>query len=463
MKLTFYGAARQVTGSMHVIETAGRRVLLDCGMQQGHRAEAAERNAHLPFDPRTITAALLSHAHIDHSGDLPVLVRAGFRGDVYCTPATRDLANLMLRDSAHIQEQDAAYLNQKASRRDLPPVEPLYTIQDAERALKHLVGYAYDRSFDLDGIGRASFLDAGHILGSAITLLELVEGNQTLRLGYTGDLGRKEGLILPDPDIIRSLDYLIIESTYGDREHESIAESTQMLARVVRETTGRGGKVVIPAFAVERTQEVLYALHLEMEAGDLPRVPVFVDSPLAIDATDVYRLHLEALREPLRQDLLAREDPFGFGRLHYTRTVEESKAINAIQGPAIIISANGMAEAGRVLHHIKHTIEDERNTILFVGYQAQDTLGRRLVDGARQARIFGDVYPVRAQIETVRGFSAHADRSELLEWAASAKENLKGVFVVHGEEQAALSMADALRALGPFNVTVPRLNQTIEL
>ncbi len=463
MKLTFYGAAREVTGSMHLIETAGRRILLDCGMHQGHRAEAAERNAHLPFDPGTIVTALLSHAHIDHSGDLPVLVKSGFQGDVYCTPPTRDLVNLMLRDSAHIQEQDAEYLNQKTSRRGMPPVEPLYTTADAEHALKHLAGFAYDRWFALDGGGRACFIDAGHILGSAISILELNEAGRTIRLGYTGDLGRPNTLLLPDPSVAHGLDYLIMESTYGDREHGPIQESEQALARIVQETVARGGKVVIPAFAVERTQEVVYALHLQAEAGKLPRVPVYVDSPLAINATDVFRVHQEALREPLRQQLVAHEDPFGFGQLKYTRTVEESKAINAVPGPAIIISANGMVEAGRILHHVKHVIEDARNTILFVGYQAENTLGRRLMDGAKQVRIFGDLFNVRARIESVNGFSAHADRSELLEWVASAHENLKGVFVVHGEEQAALSFAEALRASGGFTVTVPQPNQTIEL
>ncbi len=463
MKLTFYGAAREVTGSMHLVETGSERILMDCGLHQGHRAEAAARNAHLPFDPRAVTAAILSHAHIDHSGNLPTLVKNGFQGSVNCTPATRDLANLMLRDSAHIQEQDAQYLNQKKSRRGSPPVEPLYTTADAEHAIRHLVGYSYERRFQIAPGVRGVFLDAGHILGSAITVLEIDENGRTLRLGYTGDLGRKHTLILPDPEIASSLDYLIIESTYGDREHPPMEASADELARIVRETVGRGGKVVIPAFAVERTQEVVYALHLKTEAGQVPSVPMFVDSPLAINATDVYRIHLESLGESVREHLLEDQDPFGFGRLRYTRTVEESKAINAVDGPAVIISANGMAEAGRVLHHLIQTIEHERNTIVFVGYQAENTLGRRLIEGAKQVRIFGDEYSVRARIESVNGFSAHADRRELIDWVANARGDLKGVFVVHGEEQAALSMADALRALGGLTVTVPELNQTVQV
>ncbi len=463
MKLTFYGAAREVTGSMHLVETANRRILLDCGMHQGHRAQATELNTHLPFDPRTITSAVLSHAHIDHSGDLPVLVKNGFEGDINCTPGTRDLADLMLRDSAHIQEQDAAYLNQKTSRRGLPPIEPLYTTVDAEHAIKHFVAHAYDRWFDIVPGIRVLFLDSGHILGSAISILEFQDNSRTIRLCYTGDLGRAHTLILRDPELAQNIDYLIVESTYGDRDHPPIDASVDDLARIVRQTVARGGKVIIPAFAVERTQEVLYALHLQMEAGNLPRVPAFVDSPLAIDATDVYRVHLEALSDSVRQHLLAHDDPFGFGLLRYTRSVEESKAINNVQGPAIIISANGMAEAGRILHHLKHNIEDARNSIVFVGYQAANTLGRRLVDGAKQVKIFGDEYSVRAQIQMVQGFSAHADREELLEWVKGVRSNLKGVFVVHGEEQAAMSFADALRALGGLTVTVPEAGQTFEV
>jgi metallo-beta-lactamase family protein len=432
-------------------------------LYQGRRAEASERNAHLPFDPKSITHVILSHAHIDHSGNLPTLVKQGYAGEIHCTPATRDLVTLMLRDSAHIQEQDAEYLNQKTARRGLPKIEPLYTMAAAENALTHLVGHAYGQPFNLDDHGRVTLRDAGHILGSAITVLELQDQGRTLRIGFSGDLGRPNAPIIRDPEIVTGLDYLIIESTYGNREHPSFEQAAQDLARAVRETVARGGMVIIPAFAVERTQELLYYLHLQTEAGQVPRVPIFVDSPLAIDATNIFRLHLECFDDEMRRHLLAPDDPFGFGGLKYTRSVEESRMINNLKGPAIILAASGMCEAGRILHHLKHNIEDARNTILFVGYQAENTLGRRLVEGEKKIRIFGDEFTVHAKIQVANGFSAHADHTELLNWVTQAKASLQGVFVVHGEEQSALAFADTLCSLGKFAVTVPEPSQTVEL
>ncbi|MBI3537810.1 MAG: MBL fold metallo-hydrolase [Chloroflexi bacterium] len=463
MRLTFHGAARTVTGSMHLLETNQHRVMLDCGLFQGHRAEAAQRNANPPVDPKTIDTAILSHAHIDHCGNLPTYIKRGFAGDVNCTSATRDLAMLMLRDSARIQEQDAQYLNQKTSRAGMPPVEPLYTSADAERALQHLVGRPYGRAFNLNGGTRVQFIEAGHILGSAITVMDLTEENRAVRLCFTGDLGRKGTPILLDPELAQQIDYLIIESTYGDREHGAFEKTEDDLARIIRETVTRGGKVVIPAFAVERTQEILYSLHLKSEAHLVPSIPMFVDSPLAVRATDVFRMHLECLKPAVTEHLLTHADPFGFEKLHLTRTVEESKQINQIEGSVVIISANGMCEAGRVLHHLKNTIEDERNTVLFVGYQAENTLGRRIQDGTKKVKIFGDEFSVRAHVESASGFSAHADRSDLIDWVTACKENLKGVFVVHGEEKSALSLADALRAVGKFSVNVPAPGQIFEL
>ncbi|MCX7838823.1 MAG: MBL fold metallo-hydrolase [Anaerolineae bacterium] len=463
MKITFHGAALTTTGSMHLIETDHHRILLDCGLYQGKRAEAFARNANPPFDSTSISHVILSHAHIDHAGNVPTLVKRGYAGEIHCTTATRDLATLMLRDSAHIQEQDAAYLNQKTSRRGLPPVEPLYTTSDVEVALRHFVGYAYDKWFDLDSVGRAILYDAGHILGSAITVLELEEGARTYRIGFSGDLGRTHAPILRDPATITNIDYLIIESTYGDREHPSFEQAADELARLVRATIERGGKVIIPAFAVGRTQELLYFLHQHIKAGDIPRVPIFVDSPLAIDATDVFRLHLECFDDETHELLLDHQDPFGFGELEYTRTVEQSRALNELKTPAIIIAASGMCEAGRILHHLKHNIEDARNTILFVGYQAENTLGRRLVDGIKRVKIFGDEFTVRAQVVMLEGFSAHADRRELLAWVAATRASLRGVFVVHGDAARTQALADALRTLGDFAVTIPTPGQTVEL
>jgi len=464
MNITFHGAARTTTGSMHLVETAGRRILFDCGLYQGHRAEALSRNANLPFDPKTLSAVLLSHAHIDHSGNLPMLVKHGFDGEINCTTATQDLTKLMLRDSARIQEQDAAYMNQKKSRQGLPKVEPLYSSSDAEHAIRHLVGHGYHQWFRLNGDARAMLYDAGHILGSAVTVLEATEGTRTLRLGFSGDLGRPGAPILRDPEPVSGLDYLIVESTYGSREHGSLDAAEEKFLRIVRETLARGGKVIIPSFAMERTQALVYTLHRHFENHDLPSVPVYVDSPLAIDVTAVFRVNLDCFDEQIREHILAHEDPFGFGKLFYTRAVEESKKINATPGPAIIISANGMCEAGRILHHLKHNIENERNTVLFVGYQAANTLGRRIVDGVKRIRIFGDEFTVRARIEQVDGFSAHADRSELLDWIAQLQGTLKGIFLVHGEESSSQALAEELRTRYPqCNVVVPELNQTIQV
>lgn len=463
MQITFHGAARTTTGSMHLVETADQRILLDCGLYQGHRAEAFARNSKFPFDPTSLTTVLLSHAHIDHSGNLPTLVKNGYDGEIKCTTATRDLVTLMVRDSAHIQEQDAAYLNQKTSRRGLPKIEPLYNTRDAERALNQTVSHAYDRWFELNGSGRAIFYDAGHILGSAIVVLELEERGKTIRLGFSGDLGRPHAPILRDPTPVKGLDYLIVESTYGDREHPSFEQAADELASIIRKTVARGGKVIIPAFAIGRTQELLHFLHEHIKAREIPPLPIFVDSPLAISATDVFRIHLDCFDDETRGLLLNHDDPFGFQGLKYTRLVDESRAINDLNGSAIIISANGMAEAGRILHHLKHNIEDARNTILFVGYQAENTLGRRLIEGIKKVKIFGDEFTVRAEVVSATGFSAHADRSELIDWVKQAKDHLKGIFIVHGEEKSAMAFAEILRGMGSFKVRVPELHQTIEL
>lgn len=464
MNLTFWGATRQVTGSMHLVEVNGARILLDCGLMQGHRAEARERNAHLPFDGRRIDYVLLSHAHIDHSGNLPTLKKAGYSGEIIGTPATQALTRLMLRDSAKIQEQDTAFINKKNAQRGEPPVEPLYTSADAEATLHQFASRPYDFQFDLDKAEtKVTFLDAGHILGSAITILEAKNGTGTIRLGFSGDLGIKNKLILKDPEDAPPLDYLIIEGTYGDRLHSPQAESEKLLAQVVKETAARGGKTIIPAFAVDRTQEVVYSLHRSISAGELDPLPIFVDSPLAIDATDVYRMFPEDFDDETCDFMDKYEDPWGFRQLTYTRDVEASKAINNVKGAAVIISANGMVEAGRIRHHVKNNIEDERNTILFVGYQAENTLGRRIEDGVSPIKIFGDDYEVRAQIARADGFSAHADRKGLVDWVKPIARQLKGAFVVHAESNAADALVQSLRELGISNAIAPEYGQHFDL
>jgi len=464
VRVTFWGAARQVTGSAHLIETESARVLFDCGLMQGHRAEANERNATLPFAADSLDAVLLSHAHLDHCGKLPTLTKHGFRREVIGTHATNDLTRIMLLDAAKIQEQDAAYWNKKNVPRGQAPIEPLYTREDALDAIHVLSGRSYDYWFDLsDARARAQFLDAGHILGSAITVFHAQEGDRLVRLGYTGDLGIKNKLILRDPEPAPPLDYLIMEGTYGDRVHPSRSDSEAQLARIITETKARGGKTIIPAFALDRTQEVVYSIHRSILNGALDPLPVFVDSPLAMDATEIYRMHPEDFDAETEAFMEKYEDPFGFRQLTYTRDVEASKAINELQGPVVIIASSGMVESGRILHHVKNNIGDSRNTILFVGYQAENTLGRRIQDGARHVRIFGEEYTVRAQIERVDGFSAHADHTGLLDWVKPIAHDLKGVFVVHAEERAADALVQGLHELGIENAIAPEYGQQINL
>jgi metallo-beta-lactamase family protein len=463
VEISFWGAARSVTGSQHLIHANGRRVLLDCGLFQGHRAEALERNRNLPFDAASIDALVLSHAHIDHCGNIPTLVKSGFRGDIHCTMATSDLVSIMLRDSAHINSKDVQYVNKKHRRKGLPPVEPLYTVEEAEYALDYLVAHKYNRWFPVTKGVQAMLLDAGHILGSAITILSINENGQTVRLGFTGDLGRKDLPILRDPTVVRDLDYLITESTYGNRLHEDINQVEEELAETVMETYSRGGKLIVPAFAVERTQEVIYTLHRLRMAGRIPPLPVYVDSPLAIDATEIFRLHPECFDEETNEFLLREQDPFGFRGLHYTRNVEDSKELNEMDGPMIIISASGMCEAGRILHHLKNNIEDPRNTVLIVSFQAEHTLGRRIVEKRERVRIFGDEYRLRAQVKVIDAFSAHADRDELLWWIGHTESGMKGVFVVHGEEDQSLALADAIEDRRIPDVMVPHRGDRVAL
>jgi len=465
MQIQFLGAAQTVTGSQHLISVNGSRILLECGLFQGKRRESFERNRNLPFDAAGIDALILSHAHIDHSGNIPNLVRSGFQGSIYCTFATRDLCSAMLRDSAYIQEQDVAYVNRKRARQGQPPVEPIYTHADAIASLEHFVSVGYNRPVYVAPGVQCTFLDAGHILGSAIVLLEMEDGGRQTRLLFSGDLGRRDMPILRDPTPAPLANVLMIESTYGDRLHPPHAKAEQRLHRLIGETCNKGGKVVIPAFTVGRTQEIVYSLHRLASARKLPDVPVFVDSPLAVDVTEVFRLHPECYDQEVREFMVQERDrdPFGFGRLRYIRNVEDSKALNDLEGPAVIISASGMCEAGRIQHHLKHTIGDPRNAVLIVSWQAPHTLGRRLVEEQPQVKIFGRKYPLRARVETINGYSAHADRDELLAWVRPIAGDLRRAFVVHGDPDPAAALADGLRHLGVRQVSVPARGDTFPL
>ncbi len=469
MQISFHGAAREVTGSMHLIEANGRRVLLDCGLYQGRRADTYERNLNFPFDPASIDALVLSHAHIDHSGNIPNLVKQGFSGNIWCTSATRNLCTYMLMDGGYIQEKDAEYLNKKRGP-DEPKAEPIYTREDARRALDSFISVGLHRTFPVaDGV-EITFHEAGHILGAASVQVDVRERRdggsaQTHRVVFSGDLGRDETSILHKPERLHEADIVLVESTYGNRQHEPFFAAKDELKRIVNETCQRSGKIIIPAFSVGRTQELVYALNQLDQAGDIPNVPVFVDSPLAVNATDVFRLHPEEWNEEV-QDFLEegrRRSPFDYEQVEYVRAVARSKELNSLREPAIIISASGMAENGRILHHLKNNVEDERNTVLIVSYQAQHTLGRKLRDGVSPVRIFGKEYPVHAQVETIDGYSAHADQDGLLNWARAFNDNrLQQIFLVHGEEDAAQTLAGKLEDRSA-EIVVPQLHQSVKV
>lgn len=463
MQLTFWGAAQTVTGSMHLLEVNGRRILLDCGLYQGKRQLSYERNLNFPFEPASIDAVVLSHAHIDHSGNLPNLVKQGFRGSVWSTPATRDLCVAMLQDSGYIQEQDAVYVNRKRVRDGLPPIEPLYTKKDAIEAVKQFVTINYHRPFAVAPGVTVSFLDAGHILGSAVVALDIEEG-EPRRLVFSGDLGRSGMAILRDPELAGDADYLILECTYGNRRHESRDEAQQVLRRVIVDAHKRRGKVIIPAFAVGRTQELVYALHELGEAQKIPALDIYVDSPLAVDVTEIFRAHPECYDEEILALMQQSKNPFGFRRLSYVRDVEDSKRLNFLRDSAVIISASGMCESGRILHHLKNNIEDADNVVLFSGFQAENTLGRRILDGSRRVRIFGEEYDVRARIARIEGYSAHADSEELRAWVSAIdRQRLQRVFLVHGETEAALGLSGLLYRDGFRSVDIPERGQSFTL
>lgn len=464
MRITFHGAAQTVTGSMHLLQINGRFLLLDCGLYQGPRRETYVRNRELPFNPRQLDAVILSHAHIDHSGNLPNLVKGGYRGPIYATPATAHLTNIMLIDSGHIQEADATFVNKRRARLGEPPIEPLYTQEEAAMVAQYFRVVEYDREFEpLPGV-RARLVEAGHILGSAAVALDFKEKGCRIKLWFSGDIGRLKLPLLRDPVLPTEADYLIMESTYGDKPHRDPEQAYDELRRVVSTTVSRGGKVIIPAFAVGRTQELVYDLHRMIEAGEIPRIPVYVDSPLAVNVSDAFRLHADCFDEETQAFIREghHRSALGFNLLTYTRSVEESKALNDRKEPMVILSASGMAETGRILHHLRHNIENPLNTILIVSWQAPHTLGRRLADRERFVKIFGEVFERRAQVETIGGLSAHAGQDFLLQYALNVKKRVKQVFLVHGEPKAAGILQEKLREQGLDRVAYPERAEVVE-
>ena len=464
--LTFWGAAQTVTGSKHLLTLdGGQRVLLDCGLFQGHRDTAERLNRDFGFDAASIDAVVLSHAHIDHAGLLPKLHRDGFRGRVYATPATRDLCALMLLDSAHIQEKDIEFVNKRRARRGEPVREPLYDEADAEAILRRFVSVSYGERFDVvDGLA-CTFRDAGHILGSATVNLEIREGGgRTIRLGFTGDVGNPGRPILRDPEAMDACDVVISESTYGGKTHEAMGTTEDRLADIIAQTARRGGKVIIPAFAVGRTQEIVHALDRMWNAGRLPRIPVYVDSPLAVNATGVYLAHPECFDAELRASMRNDPDPLGFDKLTYVRDAAESKALNARRDPMVIISASGMAEAGRILHHLRNNISDPDATVCIVGYCAEGTLGRKIAEKAPVVNIFGEPHPVRARVEVMNSLSAHADGPGMVAFLSTLDvPRLRQTFLVHGDLPRQEALRADLMAAGWGDVVIPEHGQTVSL
>ena len=464
MNIHFNGAARTVTGSQYLLEINGKTLLMECGLFQGRRNDTYEKNLNFSFNPRHVDAMLLSHAHIDHSGNIPNLVKMGYKGPIYATAGTAKLAEVMLMDSAHIQEYDAEYVNKKHKKKGLPPVEPLYTRADAMDAATLFRPMEYNQPFEpIPGV-TVQFMDAGHILGSASIVLDIEEHGRKFRLWFSGDIGRLNLPLLRDPVLPFDADYLIMESTYGDNVKRDPMQAYAEFEQVVRATIERRGKVIIPSFAVGRTQEIVYSLNRMITEGSMPRVPVYVDSPLAVNATAVFREFPQYFDEETFEFIRTGKHPaLMFDGLVYTQSVEESKALNGRKDPMIIISASGMAETGRIVHHIKNNIEDERNTIMIVSWQAPYTLGRRLADREKEVRIFGEPYEVKAQVATINGLSAHGGQDMLMNYARSSRDSLKHIFLVHGEPRGAEPLMEKITEEKIAAVTYPEQGQIVDL
>ncbi len=464
MKIKFCGAANEVTGSSHLLQVQGKNVLLDCGMFQGKRKDAFIKNRKFLFDAKEIDTIVLSHAHLDHSGNIPTLVHNGFTGNIISTFATRDLCRVMLEDSAYIQSLDEQYF-EKLKRKGLAfPFEigPLYDFDDVDRAIHLFMSLDYHKTVYINKYIEGMFFDAGHVLGSAVVYLNINEDDKNYKIGFTGDLGRKGLPILRDPEIMPDLDYLIIESTYGDRCHDDIMHAQDELEQVVNETVSRGGKIIIPAFALERTQELIYHLHVLWNNKKIPDLPVYVDSPLAVNVTDVFKMHPECYDKETKLEFSRQNNPFGFENLQYVSDVSDSKNLNLINTPCIIISASGMCEAGRIRHHLYNNIADSRNTILTVGYMAKDTLGRRIIEKESPVKIFDKMIDVRAQVKKLNAFSAHADKDELFEYVKQFK-TLKKVILVHGEPDQQQPFAARVNKELGLETFIPKRGDILEL
>ena len=461
MKIHFLGAVDSVTGSHHIVETNGARVLRDFGLFQGRREETRLRNRNMAFDPRTINSVVLSHAHIDHCGNLPSLVRNGYEGPIHATTATVDLCEVMLKDAAHIQEQDAAYLNQKTNRKGLPIIEPLYTVRDAERALRLMQGHRYREIIEAAPGILARHYEAGHILGAGLTVFEAQENGTRKRVGFAFDLGRKNLPLLRDPDVLHDLDALILESTYGDRLHDNAEQAAEQLRAVVARTLARHGKVLIPSFALERAQEIIYHLASLMSSKRLPEIRTYVDSPMASAVSRVFEKHIEYLDDEYQRLQSRIGNVMHPPWLTYVDTVEESKRITASDASCVVIAGSGMCEHGRILHHLKHGIEKSYNTIVIVGFQAGHTLGRKLVEGETKVRIFGDWFERQAEVVVLNAFSAHADRNDLLHYARAVAP--QKIFLVHGEPKQREALAAGLREQGHREVYTPAPGDVVEI
>ncbi|MBU1369196.1 MAG: MBL fold metallo-hydrolase [Bacteroidetes bacterium] len=466
MKIQFLGAAREVTGSKHLITTEhGKKILLDCGAFQGKGLETDQMNRETGIAPEDLDHIILTHAHIDHSGLIPYFYKKGFRGSVICTHATRDLCAIMLSDSGFIQEHDTQWFNKKRAKKGLPPVEPLYTQQDAAKCMELFIGVAHNRKFYIDNNVRVKFTNSGHMLGSAVATIELDEKGSMTRIGYTGDIGRPNNYLLRTPDPFPQCDYLITESTYGDRLHQEKKGAEEELLRIVKYTcVEKKGKLIIPSFAIGRTQEVVYLLNNFYNEGRLPRIPIYVDSPLAVNATEIFRMHTDQFNSDVQKVMETDSDPFGFGTLKYIKDVNESKKLNFSKEPCVIISASGMMEAGRIKHHLANNIDKPQNTVLAVGYCAPRTLGARILSGEKDISIFGKAHHIKADIFKIDALSGHGDYKEMMDYLeCQDKTKLKKVFLVHGEEEAQIVYKTHLKKSGFKHIALPERGEEFEL